>query len=69
MQSFFFPESSPGDLAIGHGFEARSFKHRRNKFDFHTFLGVKQCEQQRNKFDETGQIVVPRALNHTKKSC
>ena len=33
----FFPESSPRDLAIGHGFEACSFKNIRNKLDFHTY--------------------------------
>ena len=29
-------ESSPRDLAIGHGFEARSLGNNRNKLDFHT---------------------------------
>ena len=32
-------ESSPRDLAVGHGFKACSLKNKRNKLDLHTFWG------------------------------
>ena len=42
---FFVPESSPRDLAIGHGF-ACSFENKGKMLDFHTF-GVQTAENKR----------------------
>ena len=42
------------------------FKHRGRKSDFHIF-GSQKTKKIRDKFNEIGQILVPRALNYTKK--
>ena len=59
-------ESSPRDLAIGHGFRACSFINKRKKLDFHTSWD-QEAEQNTEKKDEFGRILVPRALNRSKQ--
>ena len=63
---FFFPCSKSRDLGPEHGFRACSFKNKGKKSDFH-ILGVQKTNNIREKLDEIGQILVPRALNDTKK--
>ena len=63
---FFFPCSKSRDLGPEHGFRACSFKNKGKKSDFHIFGGQK-TNKIREKLDEIGQILVPRALNDTKK--
>ena len=63
---FFFPCSKSRDLGPEHGFRACSFKNKGQKSDFHIFGGQK-TNKIREKLNEIGQILVPRALNDTKK--
>ena len=62
----FFPCSKSRDLGPEHGFRACSFKNKGKKSDFHIFGGQK-TNKIRGKLNEIGQILVPRALNDTKK--
>ena len=62
----FFPCSKSRDLGPEHGFRACSLKNKGKKSDFHIFGGQK-TNKIREKLDEIGQILVPRALNDTKK--
>ena len=62
----FFPCSKSRDLQSGHGFRACSLKNKGEKLDFHIFGGHK-TNKIKEKFDEIGQILIPRALNDTKK--
>ena len=54
------------DLQSGHGFRACSFKTKGNMPDFHTVWG-EQTKQKRKTIDEIGRMLVPGALNDTKK--
>ena len=65
-RAVFFPCSKSRDLGPEHGFRACSFKNKGNKSDFHIFGGQK-TNKIREKLNEIGQILVPRALNDTKK--
>ena len=62
----FFPCSKSRDLGPEHGFRACSFKNKGKKSDFHIYGGQK-TNTIREKLNEIGQILVPRALNDTKK--
>ena len=65
-RAFFFPCSKSRDLQSGHGFRACSFKNKGKQLDFHIFGGQK-TNKIIEQLDEIGQILVPRALNDTKK--
>ena len=54
------------DLQSGHGFRACSFKNKRKKLDFHTFCD-QPTEKKTEKWNEIGRILVPGALNLSKK--
>ena len=63
---FVFPCSKSRDLGPGHGFRAWSFKNKGKKSDFR-IRGGQMTNKIRDKLNEIGQILVPRALNDTKK--
>ena len=63
---FFFPCSKSRDLGPEHGFRACSFKNKWKKSDFQ-FFGGQKTNKIREQLNEIGQILVPRALNDTKK--
>ena len=58
--------SKSRDLQSEHGFRACSFQDKGNKLDFHTFWD-QRTETKTEKWDEIGRILVPGALNRSKK--
>ena len=62
----FFPCSKSRDLQSEHGFRACSFENIRKKLDVHTFCDQK-TEKATETWNELGRILVPRALNRSKK--
>ena len=64
---YFFTESSPRDLAIGHGVRPCSFQNERKQLDFHPFGVGKQNKS--GKWDEISRVVVSGVVNDTEKIC
>ena len=68
-QRCFFAESTPRNLAFGHGFRACSSKDKRKKLHFQILGSTKPKQKTKNKMktnDEIGQTLVSGALDDTK---
>ena len=62
----FFPCSKSRDLQSEHGFRASSFKNIRKKLDLSYFLRPKYWKKT-GKWNDIGRMLVPKALNRSKK--